>query len=94
MRLSIAFVAAATFVAATLLTGMIGASAQDIEGASVPAKGHSTRHHGHRRSADMTGNESGQLVALPDIPRGSAGGPLPNYFRNCEEPTSPRFCAK
>ena len=27
----------------------------------------------------------------PNLPKGSAGGPLPNYFRNCEEPR-PRFC--
>lgn len=29
--------------------------------------------------------------SLPLLPRGSAGGPLPNVFRNCEHPR-PRFC--
>jgi hypothetical protein len=80
-------------VAASLVTGIIGAHAQDIEGiysGVASPKGHSTRHNAHRRSA----NNDGEVIAQPDIPRGSAGGPLPNHFRNCEKPTSRRYCAK
>jgi hypothetical protein len=61
----------------------------------------------HSKASDQNSKESdqatdrGEAVQLlggnlnqllnPKLPRGSAGGPLPNHFRNCEEPR-PRFC--
>src|SRR5690242_14180239 len=41
-------------------------------------------------AGDGVGN--GSEVILPSIPKGEAGGPLPNNFKNCEEPIVPRFC--
>jgi hypothetical protein len=41
-------------------------------------------------AVQLLGGNLNQLLS-PKLPNGSAGGPLPNYFRNCEEPR-PRFC--
>jgi hypothetical protein len=33
-----------------------------------------------------------QQLLNPKLPKGSAGGPLPDYFPNCEHPQVRRFC--
>lgn len=84
--------------AAILLGALLAASAQDtersIESGLAPTKARSAHHARNRRLAHRSSGTSGETITLPDLPPGSAGGPLPNYFRNCEEPTAPRYCAK
>jgi hypothetical protein len=55
-------------------------------------RGHAGR--GPSTTGSGAGNDAGggAEVILPSVPKGRAGGPLPNDFKNCEEPIVPRFC--
>ena len=61
-------------------------------GERAQVEGHAGR--GPSTTGSGAGNDvgSGSQVILPSIPTGEAGGPLPNDFKNCEEPIGPRFC--
>jgi Rod binding domain-containing protein len=99
----------ASVVAAILLAGTFAAHAQDTDAGAAPPKARTAHHVSHndrkrvRRRATPTPSTASRAPAAtdedeefpqPNIPRGSAGGPLPNYFKNCEEPIVPRFCAQ
>jgi hypothetical protein len=88
-----------TSVAAViLLAGAFTAQAQNAEGDFS----HKARAAHHSKASDRT-QRSGRAerepssigdeeVTFPFIPEGEAGGRLPNYFTNCEEPIVPKFC--
>jgi hypothetical protein len=84
--------------AVILLAGSITAHAQNTEGSLSP-KAHSTHHSKASDRTRTNGRVEREPSTLDDeeaitpfIPKGEAGAPLPNYFRNCEEPIVPRFC--
>jgi hypothetical protein len=84
--------------AAILLAGSLTAHAQNTEGNLSP-KVHSTHHskasdrtRTNRRVEREPTTIGDEYTIAPVIPKGEAGGSLPNYFKNCEEPIVPRFC--
>jgi hypothetical protein len=81
-------------VAAVLLAVPASAYAQDKD-TDTSTQQPRTSQNSRSRSYDSANYESSLAgtagSSLPLLPRGSAGGPLPNVFRNCEHPR-PRFC--
>jgi hypothetical protein len=60
---------------------------------------YSKASHQNSKASDQTTNRAEMAVLLgagfnfnPKIPKGQAGGPLPNRLPNCEHPIVPRFC--
>ena len=76
-------------------------------GPQQPSRTKSRSAH-HSKASDQDSRASGQGVDRsemeqllggnvqqllnPKLPKGSAGGPLPDYFPNCEHPQVRRFC--
>jgi hypothetical protein len=85
-------------VAVILLAGAFTAQAQNTEGDfsyKARAAHHSKGSDRTQRSGRVEPESSAigdEEITFPFIPKGEAGGRLPNYFANCEEPIVPRFC--
>lgn len=85
---------------ALVLAATCAAAAQaDDTAAARGSHRHAAHHSSHHRTApsepadSMYGSENDYAVTGPLVPKGEAGGPLPNFFPNCEHP-APWFCTK
>ena len=57
-----------------------------------PGENAATQNPGQNAATTNSSDTSDEGFPQPHLPRGTAGGPLPNYFPNCNEPIRPRFC--
>jgi hypothetical protein len=86
MKLAIMFAAAAVLWAGTFI-----AHAQDADPGIAPAVRTPTPNstpNDRPRTRQRAENEYG-TAGYAEVARGSAGGPLPNHFRDCYEPIPP-----